>query len=105
MLDRLLHNARTRLATRRRPYPRTAHRPSDPGGTPPTVQDLEAAGVVWEPLDDDEASGLEIARDNGYVVLRDPSAPGRPPLVLDEAEWDAAIEGDDTYDPDREWLF
>ena len=97
ILDRLIRAARIRLATRPRPQ-------APPADEPPTIEELEAAGVAWEPLDGDEASGLEIARDNGYVVLRDPEAPGRPPLILDEAEWESALEGDDTYDPGHEWF-
>ena len=111
ILDRLIRAARTRLAAQPRPRPAPADEPPSPRGAtpdpydaPPTIEELEAAGVAWEPLDDDEASRLEIARDNGYVVLRDPDAPGRPPLVLDEAEWESALDGDDTYDPGREWF-
>lgn len=130
ILHRLMRTTRTRLGTHPRPQARATREPRCPRGTspgprgatpapyaapdsvphavphaaPPTIEELEAAGVTWEPLDDDEASGLEITRDNGYVVLRDPSSPGRPPLILDEAEWESALDGDDTYDPEHEWF-
>lgn len=104
MLDRLLRDALARITMRRRSHTPSAGEPADPYVAPPTIEDLEAAGITWEPLDDDEASGLEIARDNGYVVLRDPQAPGRPPLILDETEWSAALNGDDTDGSGRDWL-
>lgn len=65
---------------------------------PPTIEDLEMAGVIWQPLDDDEDSGLEFARDNGYIALRNPSSPDGPVHIIAESEWEALVEGDD--DPD-----
>jgi hypothetical protein len=65
---------------------------------PPTIEDLEMAGATWQPLDDDEDGGLEIARDNGYVALRDPSAPDRPVHIIAESEWEALAEGDEFPD-------
>lgn len=55
---------------------------------PPTIEDLEMAGTRWEPLDGDDEDGLEIARDNGYVILRHPAVPHRPVLIVAEDDWD-----------------
>lgn len=56
---------------------------------PPTLDELEAAGVPFVPLDGDDEDGLEIARANGYVILRHPSIPHRALLITDEDAWDA----------------
>lgn len=72
----------------------TAHRhTSPPMDAEPTIHDLDMAGAEWAPLSDTEDDGYEIARDNGYVVLRsdDPDAPIQ---IIDEDDWDAFINGD-----------
>lgn len=65
--------------------------------SPPSIADLEAAGVVWERLDDEDE--LEIARDKGFVALRDPGDPGMV-RIMDEDGWDAFWFGSDQYEAD-----
>lgn len=69
-------------------------------GAPPTMEDLERAGVEWAPLGGDDEDGLEIARDNGYVILRHPTVPHRPVLLICEDAWDTGDwdPGDDLTD-------
>lgn len=104
---RRIHDVRTHvagylLALARQAIPRRRTMETDETADrfdgPPTIEDLEMAGATWQPLDDDEDSGLEIARDNGYIALRDPSTPERPVHIIAESEWEALVEGDD--DPD-----
>lgn len=67
-----------------------------PSGVPPTMEDLEQAGTRWEPVDGDDEDGLEIARHDGFVILRHPTVPYRPVLVIAEDAWDTgAWDADD----------